>query len=347
MAGKDFSADSKYGLRHEINRESLRGMKNSFDLGSKMWWPPEEAAAQEFVQYSEALPLETCLAQFDQVAEGSSQFVSGNGTGTALRHVLADLIARQQPASLIRLGDADGNVLLNCLGGRPALNEYCLNKISSIYFGNKKLMLDEHPFFAETVIEAMRHADVIGGPERATIARSFNTPYPDLDVRGMCGMRGVYNHLAANAADVPLEGKIWTSTWFSRSLLPHYFSLLKGQKFVGLITCYEELGPLIQARTEAAEVGSLLVPMQASIANVHRDIRHYPEVFHDILDRIDPPYQGAVYIVAAGILSKPYCTRIKQRGGIAIDVGSVADIWMGTASRPGMRAEMVDKWRLT
>ena len=311
-----------------------------------MWWPPGEAAAQDFAQYCKDLPLDVSLAQFDQVAEASSQFVSGNAIGTILRDYLADVIARQQPASLIRLGDADGNVLLNCLGGRSALNEYCLNKISSIYFGNKKLMLDEHAFFAHTVIEAVRHADVIGAPERSTVERSFTTAYPDLDVRGMCGMRGVYNYVAAHAAEFPLDEKIWTSTWFSRSLLPHYFSLLKGQKFIGLITCYDELGPLIQARTEASEVRSLLVPMQASIANVHRDIRHYPEVFHEIMGNIDPPYQGAIYIVAAGILSKPYCTRIKERGGIAIDVGSVADIWMGTASRPGMSPEMIDTWRL-
>jgi hypothetical protein len=280
------------------------------------------------------------------VAEASSQFVSGNATGTILRDYLADVIARQQPASLIRLGDADGNVLMHCLGGHSALNEYCLHKISNIYFGNKNLMLDEHAFFAHTVIEAMRHADVIGGPERSSMERSFITAYPDLDVRGMCGIRGVYNYVAAHAAEFPFDEKIWTSNWFSRSLLPHYFSLLKGQKFLGLITCYAELGPLIQARTEASEVGSLLVPMQASIANLHHDIGQYSEVYHEILQKINPPFRGAVYIVAAGILSKSYCTTIKERGGIAIDIGSVADIWMGKASRPGMTAEIIAKWRV-
>ncbi len=37
---------------------------------------------------------------------------------------------------------------------------------------------------------------------------------------------------------------------------------------------------------------------------------------------------------------------IKARGGIAIDVGSIADVWMGITSRPGITADFVERWKI-
>jgi len=45
------------------------------------------------------------------------------------------------------------------------------------------------------------------------------------------------------------------------------------------------------------------------------------------------PTRGAVFIVGAGILGKIYAHLIHQRGGIAIDVGSVLDGWAHVSSR--------------
>ena len=38
-------------------------------------------------------------------------------------------------------------------------------------------------------------------------------------------------------------------------------------------------------------------------------------------------------LVAAGVLGKVYCARIRAAGGIALDVGSAADHWCGHATR--------------
>ncbi|MDY6885713.1 MAG: hypothetical protein SWL02_18320 [Pseudomonadota bacterium] len=43
--------------------------------------------------------------------------------------------------------------------------------------------------------------------------------------------------------------------------------------------------------------------------------------------------KGHVYLVGAGILGKVYCHQIKKSGGIALDVGSVPDVWVGKPSR--------------
>jgi len=319
---------------------------NSFNLATKSWWPPDEAAAVEYFAYTQEFDRQKSLAQVDAVIGGSKAAYLGNSAGAELAAFLRARIKDREPTSMIRLGDADGNVLFSRMGTHHELAKYNLMKISQIYFGNKNLMLEHQNFFASVVESAIRDADVIGGPERGSIERSFTTSPDELDVRGMCGMRGVYNYLAQEHLLSLLTKKIWASTWFSRALLPHYVSLLRDQKYLGMITCYPELGPALQAKANIAQSETILVPMQASIAKSSRDIGHYPEAYPKILDQINPPYQGAVYIVAAGILSKPYCSAIKQRGGIAIDVGSVADVWMGTKSRPGVEDSFLEKWSL-
>jgi hypothetical protein len=143
-----------------------------------------------------------------------------------------------------------------------------------------------------------------------------------------------------------ISRSIWTSTWISRALLPYFPILFSNRDFVGLITCYEELGGKIKSAHGVKEIGAYIVPMQASIAKKNSDIGHYPEVFRKTIDSVSVPFPGALFIVAAGILSKPYCRRIKDLGGVAIDVGSSADVWMGVRSRPGMTSELVERWQL-
>jgi hypothetical protein len=56
---------------------------------------------------------------------------------------------------------------------------------------------------------------------------------------------------------------------------------------------------------------------------------HYPNRFLELLDEINVPFEGAVFLVGAGYLGKPYCQRIKNLGGIALDIGSIYDSWIG------------------
>ena len=50
-------------------------------------------------------------------------------------------------------------------------------------------------------------------------------------------------------------------------------------------------------------------------------------------NNIDVPYQGAIFLVGAGVLGKIYCDVIKEKGGIAIDIGAIFDAWANVKSR--------------
>jgi hypothetical protein len=322
--------------------------QNTHNLSIRHWWPPHQEAADEFMEYNQEVDEVKSLRQFDKVTDACKDVYVGDKSGNKLYHFFKEKIDSKSPASLVRLGDADGNVLFNAMGHWPELSEYCLKKISQIYFGDQRVMVKHADFFTEIVLDAVKNADVIGAPERGTLSRSFNTPLESLDTRGMLGMRGVYNYFSndkfwdiANFSDA-----IWSSTWYSRALLPYYAKLLQDLPFCGFITCYPEMASMFQKAYNIGKTQSINVPMQASVAGKSENIRHYPDAYQSILDSINPPYEGAVYIIAAGILSKPYATMVKARGGIAIDVGSIADVWMGTASRPGMEKSFVDKWTM-
>lgn len=64
---------------------------------------------------------------------------------------------------------------------------------------------------------------------------------------------------------------------------------------------------------------------------------HWPQRFVEIMEQLTEPLNGRLYLVAAGILGKLYCNQIKCAGGIAIDIGSLADGWMGHRTRPGLK----------
>jgi hypothetical protein len=99
---------------------------------------------------------------------------------------------------------------------------------------------------------------------------------------------------------------------------------------------------LIEARTGARVEFSHLVPEEKGMINVlgSNGVRrsHFPLVYNDIVSNLRrESQQGRVWIVAAGILGKRYCAEVRAQGGVALDVGSIVDGWLGKATRPTFR----------
>ena len=56
---------------------------------------------------------------------------------------------------------------------------------------------------------------------------------------------------------------------------------------------------------------------------------HYPDGYRELYEKLEVPFPGALFLVGAGAFGKIYCHWIKQRGGVAIDIGSICDSWAG------------------
>jgi hypothetical protein len=121
-----------------------------------------------------------------------------------------------------------------------------------------------------------------------------------------------------------------------------YRPLLSNLKFLGLITSRDLRAPLSQLfnidHIELYQIkGEKRFP-----GDVQED--HYPEHFEWLKSNIQVPFKGAVFLVGAGGLGKIYCDVIKQKGGIAIDIGSIFDAWAKVKSRLAHPAHSIDRY---
>ena len=65
---------------------------------------------------------------------------------------------------------------------------------------------------------------------------------------------------------------------------------------------------------------------------------HFPDIFDRLRRDIVVPFPGALFLVGAGLLGKIYCHWIRQRGGVALDIGAMADAFAGFNTRASIAA---------
>lgn len=100
-----------------------------------------------------------------------------------------------------------------------------------------------------------------------------------------------------------------------------------------------DIAPYLSLRFAIATQDRILIPGEAKYSGLFDSRTAVPgtliEKHEDILISLKGNRRGQVWLVAAGLLGKIYCDRIKKHGGIALDIGSLVDDWMGYATRSG------------
>ena len=176
--------------------------------------------------------------------------------------------------------------------------------------------------------QAIEHADVLGIPRHAQVRRdprwaAVGVALAKLDVEAVLTQTALHRLM-------------------SHALL--FRPLLRDQPFVGLISC----------RDVRSEVRRLFGVRQTRWYGVRGegdkpgviDTPHWPDGFNEIRQTLEVPFPGALFIVGAGVFGKIYCHWIKQRGGIAIDIGSIFDSWaqVGRVGHPVRSLHVYDEY---
>jgi hypothetical protein len=76
------------------------------------------------------------------------------------------------------------------------------------------------------------------------------------------------------------------------------------------------------------------------------DTGHYPGRYSVLVRELRRAQPRMLYFVAAGMLGKICCDVIRGAGGVAVDIGSVADLWAGVRSRRMFSNEELERWRI-
>jgi tetratricopeptide (TPR) repeat protein len=251
---------------------------------------------------------------------------------------IAAAARERRPLSVIRLGDGEGAMLGYREPYRPFQHDDRAATLGT-WWG---LDGEELPALPLAELQgAIARADIVGIPDLFRIGRTLSThALHALAGRGR-DARGLLAVLAAVVGeDVPpaLPTRLLTSCHIHQALAfwGLWDILLPRFGAVSLVTCHDNLGPALAASHGLTITRTHLVPPERKNAQRFAGAmggRHFPDRFEELRRTLAASEPGGVVLVGAGMLGKIYCDWIRAAGGIAIDIGSAADVWCGHYTR--------------
>lgn len=170
----------------------------------------------------------------------------------------------------------------------------------------------------QNLITAYGECDIVGLPMHSQL-QSLNKHWKDVEniVKPLCNTRQ------------------FCSTDIGYDLL--YAGLLDewlmGKTRVNYISC-RDIDQQLQDRYKITTVNSYIIAPEAKFTSSYEGQRHYPEAFNQMEWWMNAaPCDRTPCLVGAGVIGKIYCNWFRDRGGIAIDLGAVFDLWAGFSTR--------------
>ena len=169
--------------------------------------------------------------------------------------------------------------------------------------------------------DGLRTADVVGLPTAAELE----------------GEHYHFGFLAEMLGALPRSGGQAYASPHIASLMhesvPFLRPMLSGLPFLGVVGPYPVLAERLGRFCGIEDTVAIVVPNDASRPPAPGDATmdgYMPGRHQEIMDTLSVPFPGAVFLVTApGPLAIAYCGRIKALGGIALDIGTLADGWAG------------------
>ncbi|MCC5953717.1 MAG: hypothetical protein JJU45_16615 [Acidimicrobiia bacterium] len=276
--------------------------------------------------------------------------------GVTVAAMVDNALADGRPWMGLRLGDGEGTLLAYELAGHDRLTEQFGSARLVKHLGRPVPAEDVRGELVPDLTGAIATADLVGIPRRSSVVTSARRARRALeegrsDAFGWCagafGQICCLQYLGREATTLGLADKVATSAAFSHSLLAHYRSLVHGRR-VRVVSCRPVLAERLVTEFGATHVEFHAVPVQAHFAASAADgVGHYPHRYRELLEELRCEVEsGELVLVAAGLLAKAYCHAVKQGGGVALDIGGVADLWAGVITRTAFTDEMRRQWCL-
>lgn len=248
---------------------------------------------------------------------------------------LIDRIARNEPCSLVRLSHCEAKFLTHPID----VTRKEINRSLKRQFGYTDLSTSQIIAISAMIKASARSCDIAGVPY-------FGSSETRRLADGDEGMK-LWSLVApaAKRLDLFSPKTLFPVVNIHLRLMESNFleRVLAVTKTVTLVGC-RDLRPNFQS-LGFDEVFHIPVPEAARTRGDTEVMRHYPEAFREIVARIRSEQRSGVFFVGAGFLGKIYCHEIRLAGGVAIDMGSVMDLWAGVASRTGYD-NIVEKFTL-
>ena len=278
-------------------------------------------------------------------------------SGSESSYLITQKLEKREPFSLIRLGDGEG-VLLSMCEQSPEIDSAYM----ALHLGEEGASLSRVLDLKNRIVDAINDADMVGVRDDI-VGVGFNQEYfelpsnqflekfrknfklreceKDLPIKGARRIALLHNSLSMMELGIRQQ---YCSSWvhYDFHLSGSLFSNLMSQKKIGLISSRQELCPLLE------EIFDISVNYW-SIPDMYCDLKD-DQIPEDYIQRLDcilqqklVEFPGMLFLVGGGLYGKLYCGLIKSQGGIALDVGSLLDAWIGVHSRPAVYKTLFKK----
>lgn len=239
-------------------------------------------------------------------------------------------IRRRAPTAVIRFGEGEGRVLAADLQD-PASIRVAANKLKRQT--GRRYGLDDVLRIRSMLTRAFDRADIVGLRGSSSFSEEHRMWVARIEA-------AFAERIAAGRPPAFV-----THCLLNNPLRDNLATLLAGQDRISVISC-REIAPVLSDQYGIADVATYQVPSQFIMRGVDDEyeaqlhaVAFWPDFYFELRRRLVVREPGEIFLVGAGILGKELCIRIRELGGIALDMGSCLDGLAGKVTRGGGRPE--------
>lgn len=249
-------------------------------------------------------------------------------------------IREQKPLSVIRIGDGEGTVVaFRAYPGTPNLDRHTLESTVGIMKDSFRLSALWMTILRDLLLLAIRQADIIGVvgigadhrpgmiPRKKRILHRLSH-----DIRGAVGSWRSIDLLIRFAQEGLLSGKTISHANLYFSVLENLDELLSNAPRVICINDNVEVSRAMKKKYPDSEFMHIATGKFGNASRTEELVA--PEFLHDVERQLPGDLQGCLCLVGAGVWAEIYCTWIRARGGVGVDIGSGFDLLAGKVTRP-------------
>ena len=236
-----------------------------------------------------------------------------------------------QPWSLVRLGDGES------YAWQGALPSDWVAMRERVWWGEELDQELRHEISGR-ILDAITQADVLGVP---SIFRFIRDTTENLkSYREHHSISGLL-HVLEGVDSLPESEREFTEDRIHQVCfdLPSIIGIAREARKIIIVSSIlpNRLKPTLEKHIESAEIDYALVPTHTKTkGNEQYVVSNRPLPF--LYEKIDAELAEKVkaktlVIVAAGSIGKIFCETVRRSGGVALDVGSMMDYWVGVKTR--------------
>ncbi len=279
----------------------------------------------QLIKYLAQFPVGPTLARFKEVED---RFL----TTATVRDILLDAVASKRPFALLRMADGEGSWTFMSNSEEAEFSRLFRSNRSEFlidWFGSDALLESDHfHAFAKETIALHNEVDILGLPAISWARHEYGI----ISERGIPSCLNILRRAGVFEERKNEQGPIYCSSNIHVDLkhIGFFPDLWRLCGRVGVITSFPGIPDQLRAR--GVDVGTThLIPGDSR--NFWRDGAgmpqcQYPDRVNEIMHEISQlDLHGVVYLVAAGFVGKRYCLEVRRRGGLALDIGALANQW--------------------